>query len=439
MTVADYFEKNRYVYLSNVLSKDDCEQLTKYMWDMKEKNQLVQDEQCPLSYSIYGSEIFDGILDKLCEPLSNQLGVELLPAYTYARLYQPGEELVRHKDRESCEISGTMTLGFDPGSGIWPIYFGRNDEDTNGMQFEIGTGDLVMYRGNELYHWRPKYKGKWQVQVFFHYVDKNGPHKSFAFDGRKQLGVDKSADNMAKPDTVDIDSLKAKVQAAQSNTKVDEGTEQPDHPFRTDLVNGMLGIRTGDGILPGFCSYRSDFMPQLTFTKEECEKIIKIADNQYAHKASVGADQDSKVDRRIRSVDNYTIRMNQDNWWIFEKIAAAVGTANADFYRYDLYGITHELQLLHYKAVDNDHYHWHADVGPGSSSFRKISVSIPLSDPNSYKGGDLELNDNGREVTAPREQGAINMFPSYQIHRVAPVTEGERWVIVIWINGPRFK
>lgn len=435
MTVADYFDKNRYVYLSNVLSKDDCEQLTKYMWDMKEKGQLVQDEQCPLSYSIYGSEIFDGILDKICKPLSEQLGVELLPAYTYARLYQPGEELVRHRDRESCEISGTMTLGFDPGSGLWPIFFAHDEDDTNGIKFEVGTGDLVMYRGNELYHWRPTYKGKWQVQVFFHYVDANGPHKDHAYDGRKKLGVDKRAENLQRPETIDIDAIKQKVNQAQS----EQPQQDVGHPFRSDLINGMMGIRTGDGILPGFTSFRKDFMPELAFTPEECDKIIAIADQQYGHKASVGADADSKVDTRIRSVTNYTVPMNEECWWVFEKLAAAVATANADFYRFDLLGITHELQLLHYKAAENDHYEWHADVGPGSSSFRKISVSVPLSDPSTYKGGDLEVNDNGRHVVAPKDRGSINMFPSYQLHRVAPVTEGDRWSLVIWVNGPRFK
>lgn len=431
MTVANYFEKNRYVYLSDVLSENDCKQLTQYMWNMKERGVLVQDEQCPLSYSIYGSEIFDGILDKICKPLSNQLGVELLPAYTYARLYQPGDELVRHKDRESCEISGTMTLGFDPESDLWPIFFAKDPSDQAGIKFDVGVGDLVMYRGNELDHWRPKYKGNWQVQVFFHYVDANGPHKDFAYDGRKKLGVDKK-------ETFSFDANTSKPETTVERVVKSQNQPAP-HPFRSDLVSGMLGIRTGDGVLPGFCAYRKDFMPELMFTPEECNKIIDIAKSQYAHKASVGADADSTVNTKIRSVDNYTVPMSNEHRWIFEKIATAVGVANADYYRYDLFGITHELQLLHYKASDNDHYHWHADVGPGSSSYRKISVSVPLSAPEDYRGGDLEINNNGTEITAPKDRGSINMFPSYQIHRVKPVTEGERWALVIWINGPRFK
>jgi PKHD-type hydroxylase len=49
------------------------------------------------------------------------------------------------------------------------------------------------------------------------------------------------------------------------------------------------------------------------------------------------------------------------------------------------------------------------------------------------------INNNGNEIRATDEQGSISMFPSYLLHQVTPVTSGERWVIVIWINGPRFK
>ena len=121
MTAAKAFEKNRYIYLSGAVPRDECERLTQYMFKLKEEGKLIKDEQCPLSHSVYGDPELDAVLAKLVPNLSNQLGVELLPTYTYARIYEPGEVLVKHKDRPSCEISGTLTLGFDPGSGIWPI------------------------------------------------------------------------------------------------------------------------------------------------------------------------------------------------------------------------------------------------------------------------------------------------------------------------------
>ena len=417
-SVAEYFEQNRYCYLSGVVTRADCEQLTKYMFDLYDKGQLEKDPQCPLSDSIYGSEIFDQLLAQLAPPLSKQLGVELIPTYTYARIYRPNEILTKHKDRPSCEISGTMTLGFDPGSGIWPIFFGKNDDDLVGSPLEINVGDMVMYRGNELNHWRPPYKGQWQVQVFFHYVDANGPHKDYAYDKRPQLGVQ-----------------------PQSTPTTKTEIQQPSFSFKSSVIPQVVAIKTGDDIFPGAATYHSGFYKELCFTPEECNKIVKeYGAKLYPSKATIGhGDKEGTYDPKIRTVDTYNIEYDDNSRWIFERIAAAVGNANAEYYRYDLYGITHALQLLHYKSSELGHYDWHIDCGNGNSAYRKISVSIPLTPRDQYTGGELVISNNGNELTAIDEQGSISMFPSFQLHKVTPVTEGERWAIVIWINGPRFK
>lgn len=412
-SVAEYFDKNRHVYLSNVVSREDCAKLTEYMFDLYDKGLLEKDPQCPLSDSIYGSEIFDQLLAQLAPPLSKQLGIELIPTYTYARIYRPNEILTKHKDRPSCEISGTMTLGFDAGSGIWPIFFGKNDDDVIGSPIEINIGDMVMYRGNELNHWRPQYKGQWQVQVFFHYVDANGPHKEHAFDKRKTLG--------------------------EQPPKVP--TTQVEPTFTSSVIENVVAIRTGDQLFPGAATYHSGFYKELCFTPTECEKIVQeYGSKLYPVKATIGDGvKEGTYDPSIRTVDTYNIEYNEGSRWIFDKIAKAVGNANAEYYRYDLYGITHALQLLHYKSSELAHYDWHIDCGNGNSAYRKISVSIPLTPRDQYKGGDLVINNNGTELTAIAEQGSITMFPSFQPHAVTDVTEGERWAIVIWINGPRFK
>ena len=179
----------------------------------------------------------------------------------------------------------------------------------------------------------------------------------------------------------------------------------------------------------------------MTFTPEECNKIIDVASNDYAMKASVGTDKVSKQNLKIRDVDNYFIFLNDDTRWIYEKIMAAVSLANHEHFNYNITGITHELQLLHYRSDDGQgHYDWHVDVGDGNAAYRKISISIMLSPGDKYKGGSLEVNDHGVLKEAERDQGSIHMFPSYMLHRVTPVTEGERWVLVIWISGSdRFK
>ena len=411
---AQKFEEAKWVYLSDVITREEANDLTDYMFNLYEEGKLERDEQCPLSDSVYGSPTFDALLDRLAKPLSKHLGVDLLPAYTYARLYRPGEVLERHRDRQSCEISGTMTLGFDPSQKIWPIFFAENDDDAGGESLDIGVGDLVMYRGNELSHWRPKFKGTWQVQVFFHYVDANGPHKDYKYDGRKALGVPKD----------------------QQDTVVDIEEDKLSGIWQ----HGHVTIGMTDNIMPGYSSYRSDFRPEMMFTPEECDQIIALANNDYSQKASVGTESKGAVALDIRNVNKYSIKYTEENAWIFDKIARSVATANAEYYKYEIMGITHGIELLHYEGTEQGHYDWHTDVGPGNSSTRKISVSVQLTDSNKYEGGNLEVNCNGQVRQAVKEKGSISLFPSYALHRVSPVTSGERWVLVIWIHGSsRFK
>ena len=414
LTSQEYFKKNKHIYLTEVLSKDECKDLCDHMHNLHKEGKLSQDDQCPLSWSVYGDPKFDSLLSHLSKPIGEKLGLDLLPTYTYARLYQPGDILKKHTDRASCEISGTLTIGHDPESAIWPIFVGK-DENSAGEMYEIQVGDLVMYRGNEMVHWRPKYKGKWQVQIFFHYVDANGPHKEWANDKREPI-LERMNDD--KPETVTNNVLQS---------------------FNPNLNNMAITPPSFD--LPGYCAFSSKFKKELAFTPEECNKIIDTAKNDYAHKASVGTDGNSRQALEIRNVDNYYVFLNNDTRWIYNKIMHAVTVANREHFQYGIAGITHELQLLHYRSDDGQgHYDWHVDVGTGNAACRKISMSIMLSSEDKYKGGNLEVNDHGVMKEAFKEQGSIHMFPSYQLHRVTPVTEGERWVLVIWINGSdRFK
>lgn len=435
-TAADAFRDRRYVYLNSTISRKDCEELTKYMFSLYDKGVLEKDEQCPLSDSVYGDEIFDGIARELAGPLSNQLGVQLLPTYTYARIYRNGEILVRHKDRPSCEISGTMTLGFDDGSGLWPIYFAENDDDQIGTPYEINIGDLVMYRGCELPHWRPKYKGKWQVQIFFHFVDANGPHKDFVWDGRKTMGKKKTPDNLRETPTLDM--FEGKEVDVMRERNIPEDIKFYHLPQSQWITNGIM-IRTCDNEFPGASFFsKKGVHPEMTLSLEECKRVISYADQKYGMKSTVGSDESRAYNKEIREVDTYTLEHTPETSWLFQKVAAAVGVVNAEYYRWNLLGITHALQLLHYKGEDKSHYQWHIDAGPTSSATRKLSLSIPLND--DYEGGDLIINSNGVIMTAPKELGSISFFPSFSLHKVEPVTKGERWVIVAWIHGPdRFK
>ena len=123
-----------------------------------------------------------------CQPIMEKTtGLKLDPNYTYARIYKKGDELKRHKDRFSCEISTTMNLAGDD----WPIYLEPSGETgKKGIKVDLKPGDMLVYRGIELEHWREKFKGKECVQVFLHYNNRKTPGaKKNIFDKRPHLGL----------------------------------------------------------------------------------------------------------------------------------------------------------------------------------------------------------------------------------------------------------
>ena len=144
-------------------------------------------EQIPNTYSHYSDIAMETLMLK-CQPIMEKVTeLKLYPAYTYARIYKKGDILKRHKDRFSCEISTTMNLGGDK----WSIYLEPSGElGKKGIKVDLSPGDMLVYRGCELEHWREKFKGKVSAQVFLHY---NNTKTKFAkeniFDRRKHLGL----------------------------------------------------------------------------------------------------------------------------------------------------------------------------------------------------------------------------------------------------------
>ena len=406
-----YFEQNQYVVLEGALDKVKCEQFTQHMFDLHEQGNLTKDDQCPQSDAIYGDPLFDKLLAEFAKPIGNNVGRELIPTYTYARIYRPGEILKKHKDRPSCEISATLTLGFDAKFN-WPIYFNEEKE----IPVTLEPGDLAVYKGCEICHWRKPFKGNWHVQLFLHYVDSNGPYKDHALDKRPQLG-------------------------ATAETKVDTNAQKDslqDVEYRRPVHDGVI-IPSKDKELPGYASINPDNAPSLMFTKEECNRIVSHFQEAYPSSASVGGGGDGAIKREIRSADIFNIENTKEHRWIFDKVATIVSIVNNDHFDYDLVGITHSLQLIRYDANEDipGHYDWHVDAGRGEAATRKISLTVQLTDPYKYKGCDLEVFDHGGQITAPRDQGAVSLFPSYMPHRVTPIQQGERYALVIWVHGSR--
>ena len=155
------------------------------------------DKQVPQTYSHYGDVAMETLLTEVKPIMEKTTGLKLIETYAYARIYKKGDVLHRHKDRMSCEISTTLNLGGDP----WPIYLepdetkgkhtdnGYVSNNTKGIKVDLKPGDMLVYSGCILEHWRDKFEGENCGQVFLHYnnVKTNGDVNKF--DGRPHLGL----------------------------------------------------------------------------------------------------------------------------------------------------------------------------------------------------------------------------------------------------------
>ena len=174
------YELANFLYNYFLLKREAVEHM--YNTNMTYDNGMLGtwgDTQIPNTYSIYGDPAFDTLLMKMLPVMKKETGLDVVPTYSYARMYKKGDELKKHKDRPSCEISTTLNLGGDP----WPIFL-----ENNKVVLEIG--DMLIYEGCKLEHWREPFEGDNCGQVFLHYNNANGQFKNMnVFDGREKLGI----------------------------------------------------------------------------------------------------------------------------------------------------------------------------------------------------------------------------------------------------------
>jgi hypothetical protein len=128
----------------------------------------------------YGTPLTDAILLKTTPAVSKEIGLPILPSYSFVRVYTKFSELKKHLDRESCEISATVHIGSD--GTEWPIFIGEE-------KLLLKPGDGVIYNGTKIPHWREEFLGDWYVNVFLHWVLADGKYKDFYMDKRKYFGL----------------------------------------------------------------------------------------------------------------------------------------------------------------------------------------------------------------------------------------------------------
>jgi PKHD-type hydroxylase len=131
---------------------------------------------------------------------------------------------------------------------------------------------------------------------------------------------------------------------------------------------------------------------------------------------------------------------SEDNKDIWRKITNAIADVNRTFFHFDLSGIDEPAQLTLYLGSEQSHYEWHMDSSLQALHVRKLSVSILLSNPSDFEGGELQIQPTLKEATTVEQiKGRGWFFPSYTPHRVCPVTKGVRKSLVLWVSGPPFR
>lgn len=191
------------------------------------------------------------------------------------------------------------------------------------------------------------------------------------------------------------------------------------------------------GAPPG-CGDREDGILAVgnAFTPEDCARLAALLDTG----GNAGGLAGGQVVNDIRACDMRWLDDDTETGWVFARLARLAAQVNRELYNYDLTGFDEGAQVIRYTANRAGGYDWHVDRGRARGTrSRKLSVSVQLSDPASYAGGQLELNPGGTLRVAPRPQGTAIFFPAFVLHRVSPVTKGRRDALVTWLHGPAFR
>lgn len=390
--------ENNYIVLQNFISKERASELSFEFLKYCKENDLQGDPQAPNSYSQYNYIPF---LELLCEKtpeVSIAIGETVLPTYSYSRVYKNGSELLRHTDRDACEISLTLHLY---GDSSWPIWI----ETPCGEErcVNLNPGDAMLYLGKNAPHWRTSYEGEYYSQVFLHYVRSRGDCSYAYFDKVNEKNKPITTDEIVVNEPVD-DNIKSESE------------------IKPILYNSKRCLEdyifTLDNVVPD----------------ELCDRILEeYRDCSFWIPTSVG---NGNVDNRIRNCDTINISENlvlQKNFDIRKKI-------DDDFYFCASHAINEYRKLFPDVASDIDtgygllryregqFYIQHTDSFKNQQ--RSVSCSFLLND--DYDGGEFAFFD--RQIVIKGTKGSIVMFPSNFMfpHEVMPVISGTRYSIITW-------
>jgi len=175
------------------------------------------------------------------------------------------------------------------------------------------------------------------------------------------------------------------------------------------------------------------------FTPAELDRIESHGEAMLPQKAALAGEGWAEGGgERVRITRTAAIAASPDTKWLYDRMQAVIRKVNEQVYQFDVRGFSENFQYTVYHGTEGGHYDWHIDWGLKNVQ-RKLSLSLQLSDPAGYEGCDLQFQGMRQIETAPRDRGAVIVFPSFILHRVTPVTSGTRKSLVVWATGPRFR
>lgn len=171
---------------------------------------------------------------------------------------------------------------------------------------------------------------------------------------------------------------------------------------------------------------------QMAFTPQECRQLI--ADFTPHLKPASVESMDPAQSASIRKSSAVFVFPDESTNWVFERLGKAIREINDAVYGFDVSEFREGFQFTRYEV--GEHYGPHFDIGPGKLTERKLSLTVQLSAPEDYTGGELIIYP---EFVAAKDQGTMTVFPSFMCHDVRPVQSGVRYSLVSWLAGPPFK
>jgi PKHD-type hydroxylase len=362
-----------YRVIKNIIPVKYCEELAEIIRNQPAK---CADSQVDNSSAYYGVPAASTLLGMILPFVERETGKELLPTYAYCRIYNFGNELLPHTDRDACEWSVTINISQ---THIWSIYM----EDT---PIDIQQCDGVIYQGNCIKHYRKPFEGVEYIQLFLHYVDANGPYAGEIFDHGRSIVSDIQ-----------------RFQVSKQNINIQDFVKIPN-----------------------------------VFNEIECMSIISEFSQRTSDKAIVGSGVIDPSIRK--SMIYWIPKTAEYSWIYMRilNMVSKLNSESFDFDISEIeeqiqYTEYDESYTGHYIwHTDIGKYK--------NSNCRKLSVSVQLSDPSSYDGCELQIGDNESNLgMADKTLGSATVFPSFKRHQVTQVNRGKRCCLVVWIFGPPFR